>query len=95
MTVKREILDQHPWAAQSLVEMFRASAKLAPEYMSDEDRTLAAREREGAGFDPFTQGWNQTQEVTTHALMRAMVEQHLIPHVIDPDAFMVPGYRDL
>lgn len=95
MTVKREILEQHPWLAAGLVDMFRESAELAPSYMSDEDRLLMDRERQGVGFDPHAQGWNPSQEATTHALMRAMVEQHLIPYTTDPDTFMVPGYRDL
>jgi hypothetical protein len=63
--------------------------------MSEEDRGLLDRERELLGFDPYEQGWGEWQERTTRALIRAERVQGIIPREIEPDAIMVPGYRDL
>lgn len=95
VTIKREIVQEHPRVVDSLVEMFREARRLAPSYMSDEDRQMLEREREGVGFDPYEQRWGESQERTTHTLIRAMVEQGLIPHELESDTFMVPGYREL
>lgn len=95
VTVKEDLVEKHPWLAESLVEMFGEARRLAPGYMSAEDRRLMDQEREGVGFDPYEQRWAESQEATTRALVRALVEQGLMPHEIEPDDFMVPGYRAL
>ncbi|MBM2810930.1 MAG: 4,5-dihydroxyphthalate decarboxylase [Chloroflexi bacterium] len=95
VTIKEDVIEKHPWLAESLVEMFREARRLAPSYMTENDRRLMDREREGVGFDPYEQRWGESQERSTLALVRALVDQGFIWGEIEPDDFMVAGYREL
>jgi 4,5-dihydroxyphthalate decarboxylase len=86
VVISSEVLDQHPWVAESLVEAFRASRQQADRYLTDAQRVHEDWLREVLGKDPHEYRLGPVEKKTLAELVRYQFQQGLRTEPIDPEA---------
>jgi len=86
VVVSSEVLDQHPWVAESLVEAFRASRQQADRYLMDAGRVHEDWLREVLGKDPHEYRIGPVEQKTLAELVRYQFQQGLRTEPINPEA---------
>ena len=99
MTIKDEVLREHPWVAPAMFRAFAASKDLYVDSLSSiadpGHRDLQAiRNRDLVGGDPFPMGMAKNRKAM-EAMVRIDVDQHIIPEPVDVDSLFAPGTLDL
>src|SRR5581483_6564055 len=82
--IREEVLDEHPWVAESLLDAFRAARREAPRYMSDQQRSHEAWLEDVIGGDPHEYRLGPVEEKTLTELVRYQFQQGLRTEPIDP-----------
>jgi 4,5-dihydroxyphthalate decarboxylase len=92
LVIRRALVDENPWVAQSLVEAFRAARKEAPRYQT-EDQIENERWLEGVlGQDPRLYRLGPVERRTLNELVKYQFQQGLRSDPIDPEAqFFIDG----
>jgi 4,5-dihydroxyphthalate decarboxylase len=86
VVLSSELLDQHPWVAESILEAFRASRKAADRYLTDEQRTYEDWLREVLDKDPHEYRLGPVEHKTLNELVRYQFQPGLRTEPIDPIA---------
>lgn len=99
MTIKDEVLREHPWVGPAMYRAFTESKDLYVDSLSSigepGHRDLQAlRNRELVGGDPFPMGMSKNREAM-EAMIRIDVDQHIIPAPMDVDSLFAPDTLDL
>ena len=99
MTIKDEVLREHPWVGPAMFRAFSASKDLYVDFLSsmtDPGRRdlQALRNRDLVGGDPFPMGMANNREAM-EAMVRMYVDQHIIPELMDVDSLFAPDTLDL
>ncbi len=82
--IRQEILDEHPWVAESLLDAFRAARKEAPRYMDERAKTHESWLEEVIGGDPHEYHLSPVEQKTLTELVRYQFQQGLRTEPIDP-----------
>ena len=99
MTIKDDVLREHPWVGQAVFEAFAASKDLYVDSLSSlanpGRRDLQAlRNRELLGGDPFPMGM-AANRTAMEAMLQMYVDQHIIPEPMDADSLFAPSTLNL
>ncbi|MCY4582822.1 MAG: ABC transporter substrate-binding protein [Chloroflexi bacterium] len=99
MTIKDEVLREHPWVGPAMFRAFSESKDLyvdsLPGLADPGRRDLQAlRNRDLVGGDPFPMGMTKNRKAM-EAMVRMYVDQHVIPEPMDVDGLFAPGTLDL
>ena len=95
MTIKDDVLREHPWVAAAMFDAFAASKDLYVDSLSGlanpNRRDLQAlRNRELVGGDPFPMGMAANRRAM-EAMLQMYVDQHIIPEPMDADSLFAPS----
>ena len=99
MTIKDDVLREHPWVASAMYRAFAESKDLYVDSLSGltepGKRDLQAlRNRDLVGGDPFPMGMAKNR-TAMEAMLRIDVDQHIIPEPMDVDGLFAPDTLDL
>jgi 4,5-dihydroxyphthalate decarboxylase len=86
VVLSTELLDEHPWVAESIVDAFRASRQEADRYLTDEGRVYEDWLREVLGKDPHEYRLGPVEKKTLAELVRYQFQQGLRTEPIDPES---------
>jgi hypothetical protein len=90
--IRQEVLDEHPWVAESLLDAFRASRQEAPRYMDERTKSHEAWLEDVIGGDPHQYQLGPVEEKTLTELVGYQFQQGLRTEPIDPLAcFAIDG----
>ena len=84
VVVRSELLDEHPWVAESLLAAFRAARQEANRYLTNEGRAHEDWLREVLGKDPHEYRLGPVERRTLEELVRYQFQQGLRTDPIDP-----------
>ena len=99
MTVKDDVLKEHPWVGPAMFQAFTASKNRYMETLKDgpdlarRDRQ-ALRNKELIGGDPFPFGMALNRKAM-EAMVQIDVDQHIIPERLDVDSLFAANTLDL
>jgi 4,5-dihydroxyphthalate decarboxylase len=100
IVVRSDVLEAHPWVAQSMVKAFNESKEIAQgalrettalKYMLPWLIDAAEESREVLGTDPFAYGLTEGNRTTLEAFLRYSHQQHLIPEPLRPEQLFAPS----
>lgn len=86
VVIRGEIVREHPWIVESLIDAFRAAREQAPRYQTDEQRAHERWLWEVLGADPHTFRLGPVEVKTLNELVRYQLQQGLRTEPIDPIA---------
>jgi 4,5-dihydroxyphthalate decarboxylase len=86
IVISSEVLGQHPWVAESLVEAFRASRQQADRYLTPAQKSHEDWLREVVDKDPHEYRIGPVEKKTLNELVRYQFQQGLRTKPIDPEA---------
>lgn len=84
LVVRRELLDEHPWVAESLLEAFRAARQEAPRYQTEADQAQEHWFWDVLDQDPRLYQLGPIERQTLEELVRYQFQQGLRTEEIDP-----------
>ena len=99
MTIKDEVLQEHPWVGPAMFRAFAASKDFYVDSLSSiaeparRDRQ-AIRNRDLVGGDPFPMGLAKNRQAM-EAMIQIDVGQHIIPEPMEVDSLFAPNTLDL
>ena len=99
MTVRGDVLKEHPWVGPAMFEAFTASKDLYVEALKDgpdlarRDRQ-ALRNKELVGGDPFPMGMARNRKAL-EAMLQIDLDQHIIPGKLELDSLFAANTVDL
>ena len=91
LVIRTELLEEHPWAAESLVAAFRESRERAPDYFGERDRDEASWRQEVLGGAPYDHRFGPRERRTLEALSRYQIQQGLRHAPADIDSLFALG----
>lgn len=78
LVLQENVVEKHPWIAESLLSAFRKARALEEKYMTDQEKSEARWLSEVIGYDPYAYVFDTSTRKSLDTLIRCQLQQGLL-----------------